>query len=266
MPTTRPSAPPGRPVGGLPTAFPPVRALAVAGTALGCFLIATGLLAPTGAVFIALVVGELMLLVVPLLATVRSARAPAALGLVRPAGRHLLAAIAIGVSAWYVNLRLVNLLPLHDGGVRVLEDLVETPPLPVALLAIALVPAVCEEVLFRGLLLRALATRLVPAAAIALTALAFAAYHLSVVQFVPTFTLGLLAGVLAHRAGSVAPAILAHLLNNGIAVLVSRGELPTLERWLTRGPLAGILVCAGLVGVGLALTVTGPPARPPRVR
>ena len=265
MPTPRPSAPPARPLGSLPTAFPPVRALAIAGAALACFLVATGLLAPTGSVFIALVVGELMLLVVPLLATVHGARAPAAIGLVRPAGRHVIAAVAIGVSAWYVNLRLVNLLPLPDGGVRVLEDLVENPPLPVALLAIALVPAVCEEVLFRGLLLRALATRLVPAAAIALTALAFAAYHLSVVQLVPTFTLGLLAGVLAHRAGSVVPAILAHLLNNGIAVLVSRGELPSLERWLTSGPLVGILVCAGLVSGGLVLTLTGPPARAPRV-
>lgn len=265
MSTSRSSASPGRPLGGAPTAFAPVRALAIAGAALACFLVATGLLAPTGAVFIALVVGELMLLVVPLVATVRSARAPAALGLVRPGGRHVLAALAIGASAWYLNLRVVNLLPLPEGGLRVLEDLVETPPLLLALGAIALVPAVCEEVLFRGLLLRALTTRLVPAAAIGLTALAFAAYHLSLVQLVPTFTLGLLTGVLAHRAGSVVPAILAHLFNNGIAVLVSRGELPTLERWLTDAPTAGIVVCAGLVGAGLALTLTGPAARAPRL-
>jgi sodium transport system permease protein len=179
----------------------------------------------------------------------------AALGLVRPRGLDVVAGLLIGCATWYLNMRLVELLPLPDGSTTGLQRYVIETPLALAILAIAIVPAICEELLFRGVLLRALATRFVPAATIAISAIVFAAYHLSLLQLVPTLSLGLILGLLAIRARSAIPTMLAHLLNNGIAVLIARDELPAINRWLARFPTATLVIAAGLVGGGILLAL-----------
>src|SRR5437870_3950123 len=78
---------------------------------------------------------------------------------------------------------------------------------------LAFLPAICEETLFRGVMLRAL----LPAGrlpALLFTSLAFGAFHFSLYKLLPTATLGLLLGLLAVRSGSIIPSMLAHALNN----------------------------------------------------
>jgi membrane protease YdiL (CAAX protease family) len=135
---------------------------------------------------------------------------------------------------------------------------VDQPPLVVALLAIAVVPAVCEELLFRGAVQRAFTTRLFPIAAIVLTALLFAGYHMSLIQLMPTFTLGLLLGVLAHRADSVVPAMLAHFLNNTMAILVARRQPAVLADTIAAHPTAALVGCAIASVLGVSLILKGP--------
>lgn len=241
-------------------AFTPLGAIGVTCAAMASFLVVAGLVAGSGPLLVALLAGELMLLAIPVVAIVRTHRPIAALGLRRSPARPMLAALLIGSSAWYLNLRLVELLPLPEDGVHRLQQIVDQPPVIVALLVIALVPAVCEEVLFRGVLLRALGTRFVPAVAITLTALAFSAYHLSLLQLVPTFTLGLLLGLLAVRADSIVPAILAHLVNNTIAVLIAREELPGVASWIDEHATVALVIAALVAGTGIALAVRGPRA------
>src|SRR5690606_11084644 len=117
----------------------------------------------------------------------KTGRSLRALGLARPSGRALGAAMLIGLSAWHVNRWLVSLLPIPEGQVTTLEQLVEEPPLALVVFAICLVPAICEEVLFRGTVLRALAARLVSVVALVGSAALFSAYHLSLPQLLPTF-------------------------------------------------------------------------------
>ncbi len=89
-----------------------------------------------------------------------------------------------------------------------------------ALLLVALAPAVCEELLFRGLILSGL-RKLGPWVGVLLTALLFGLAHASVHRLLPTALLGVAFGFLVLRSGSVVVGMLAHGLNNGLAVLLA---------------------------------------------
>jgi membrane protease YdiL (CAAX protease family) len=88
------------------------------------------------------------------------------------------------------------------------------------LVAVALLPALCEELAFRGGLQSALLGRRSPARAVGGSALVFAAFHLDPVRFPAVLLLGLAFGWLTWRTGSIWPAVLAHAVNNGVGVLV----------------------------------------------
>jgi len=87
------------------------------------------------------------------------------------------------------------------------------------LLTFAVVPAICEELLFRGFLQAGL-VRLLGSApkGIAVSSLIFAAFHLDPWRFPGILVLGLFLGILAHRSGSLIPAVLAHALNNVLSI------------------------------------------------
>lgn len=97
----------------------------------------------------------------------------------------------------------------------------ETALFVVAVLAVA---PVGEELLFRGVLLRALVRRTSPAAAIGVAALAFALVHVALDPgagfAVPALILlGLLSGYRAWRTGNLSQSILLHAGFNLVAVL-----------------------------------------------
>jgi len=85
------------------------------------------------------------------------------------------------------------------------------------LMVVALGPFV-EELVFRGVILRAAESRVGAAWAIVLQAALFAAYHLTPWLIVPSFVLGLACGWLAWQRRSLWPAIALHALYNGVAV------------------------------------------------
>lgn len=209
-------------------------------------------------VLAAVAVSQLVLLAIPLVVMRRLGLQRRALGLRRPPGIVLLAAVLVGCTAWLLNVYLVSLLPFEEGHLQRMNTVVDDAPLVVAVLVLAVLPAVCEEVLFRGTLQRALATRLFPIAAIGLTALMFALYHMSLIQLLPTFTLGVLLGVLAHRADSVVPAMLAHVLNNTVVILVARRQPAVLADTLAAHPTISLVGCAIATTLGVSLLIKAP--------
>ena len=170
--------------------------------------------------------------------------------------RFVVAAILLGLSMWYLTALLVALLDM-PGDTTKLQQLVEQTALAPTLVALTVFPAVAEEVLFRGVLLRSLAPRLRAPAAIVISALVFGLYHLFPPQMVSTFVLGLVLCVLTVRSASLVPAMIVHALNNTIAVLLARDEIPGASAWLTaHGELAlgGAIV---FVASGLVLAARG---------
>jgi len=84
------------------------------------------------------------------------------------------------------------------------------------LVVLGVLPAVAEELAFRGFILSGLRRRFSPGTAVVFSSFLFALYHFNVFQLIPAFVLGLVLGTLALRTGSVLPGMLFHLLHNGL--------------------------------------------------
>ena len=89
----------------------------------------------------------------------------------------------------------------------------------VSLFVIALVPALSEELIFRGGLQNMLTKWLrLPWVSILITSLIFSAIHLSWYGFFVRFTLGALLGVIFHYTKNIWLNILLHFINNAVVV------------------------------------------------
>lgn len=89
-----------------------------------------------------------------------------------------------------------------------------------ALLLIALTPAVCEELMFRGYMFTAFKQKMSLAKAIMAVSLLFGISHMSLIKVIPTAILGVALAYAIHKADSIVASGMMHFLNNGFAVYV----------------------------------------------
>lgn len=166
------------------------------------------------------------------------------LGLPQPAETRGMQ-MAVAASVMMVSLPLVQWLQLDPesfrlpallGGVeewmRAQEEVSQqalqailTTDHPMVLLAnlvtFAVIPALCEEMFFRGVIQRQLA-RLMPAGlAIAVGAVIFSTIHFQFYGFFARAALGMLLGYLFYRSGSLWPSILGHFTFNGVSIVLA---------------------------------------------
>jgi membrane protease YdiL (CAAX protease family) len=102
---------------------------------------------------------------------------------------------------------------------RVLVTADSLPEFLFVLLVVAIVPALVEELLFRGLIQTNLGKVFTGVRAALAAGVVFAAYHLVPFTFVPLAILGIFFGYLFYRTGNLTLAIAAHFFNNLIACL-----------------------------------------------
>ena len=133
---------------------------------------------------------------------------------------------------WNINIKFPQFMEGFEQWARAKEDELQKVTeyltnftglneLLVAMVVVAIIPAVGEELLFRGLI----QTRLQRIAgnahvAIWVSALLFSAFHLQFYGFVPRLLLGALFGYLFFWSGSLLIAMLAHFVNNGFSLLM----------------------------------------------
>ncbi len=230
-----------------------MQAVIVAAIAVATLIAVQILVAAAGAVVLAAATVSYVVVGAGHVLYARARGGVALVGLARPRARFLVAGALIGLATWYLGLRLVEWLE-PPGDMAPIDRMIERTALAPSLLAIAVLPAITEELVFRGVLARGLASRLPIAAAVVLSAVLFSTFHLIPRQMVAVFPLGLALGYLAIRADSVVSTMLAHLANNAIVILAASGNLGVLEHV----PAAGLLGAAiAVVAVGLALAATG---------
>jgi sodium transport system permease protein len=161
-----------------------------------------------------------------------------------------LAGLAYAAEAWFPQPTadrhpLVQILrALHDESILTPEGIL------LELLCLALLPAICEELAFRGFILSGLHRRFRPRNAVLLSSFLFALFHLNVFLFLPAFVLGVVLGLLTVRSRSVVPAVLFHFLYNAFligSVLLGRQAdeaIPAPLRQLWPGIAGGCLLVA----------------------
>lgn len=129
---------------------------------------------------------------------------------------------------------------------------------PVLLFAIAVSPAICEEVLFRGAILSGLRTRLSGAMSVVVVGLLFGLFHLSVHKVVPTGLLGVAIAYVVLRSGSIYAGMLYHFLHNGLIVLAQTERLPApVLAYLEAAQIEQNGFPAWLLATALAVLVAG---------
>lgn len=115
-------------------------------------------------------------------------------------------------------------------------------------LAIALIPAICEELMFRGVIQQQLGKFTArPILAIWITAVIFSSVHGQFEGFLPRLLLGASLGYLYYWSGTLWVSIIAHAFNNGMQIAVlyfSNTQMQQVENLESQIPFLLVLVCA----------------------
>ncbi len=96
----------------------------------------------------------------------------------------------------------------------------DVPTLFIALLVIGVSAAVCEEVMFRGLIQSGYRKYGI-AVSLGITSVLFGLLHRDIQKAVSTILLGALIGFIVYRTGSIYTGMVAHFTNNASAVILS---------------------------------------------
>jgi uncharacterized protein len=119
----------------------------------------------------------------------------------------------------------------------------------IAIIVIAILPAIGEEIVFRGLIQNELlrATKNIHVS-IWIAAVLFSAIHIQFFGFVPRMLLGALFGYLYYWSGNLTLAILAHFINNGVSVIAmyfyQQGAFEYDMESTEAAPAGVVLICA----------------------
>ena len=169
----------------------------------------------------------------------------------------ILFGIAAFLCAMIIGALLVPFFPESADGLTQLDDMLTSQPAVVLILVVALMPAIGEELLFRGFVMGTLKNKCTGVIAVLVTTLLFAAYHMSLIKM---FTIGIIGFGLtyaAYKSGSIVTSMCMHFLNNLLSVLITKypeqmqSVLPVLfKESLSASDLllmiAVILICAAL--------------------
>ncbi len=119
------------------------------------------------------------------------------------------------------------------------------------LVVLGIVPAICEELIFRGVIFQGLRQKLPAGASIVLCGLLFALTHQNVTQLLYTFLLGCILSFVMEKTGNLIYPILIHLFNNVSTIvfsfLIAKHQVAFPTMWW--GWILAILVAAATFAI-----------------
>jgi ABC-2 type transport system permease protein/sodium transport system permease protein len=203
------------------------------------------------------------------------------LGLSRAHPLSFVAAVLLGLSAWPVAHEIfllseelgLTVMGLKEiAAAKSIVQQLRAMPLGLVLVTLAVVPAVFEELCFRGFLLSSLRSVVSAGWAAVIAAVLFGLFHevISPGRLMTSTFIGLVLGWVRVRSGSVLPCIVLHAVHNGLLLSINHWQKELAEQgwgveeqahlpieWLAMSAL-GIVVGVGLVLAGAALTDRDP--------
>ncbi|MGN1212840.1 MAG: lysostaphin resistance A-like protein [Christensenellales bacterium] len=146
--------------------------------------------------------------------------------------KSVLICFAIGILVFFVNLFVASFFNMilsyagfsSSGSGATTESSYTIVNFLVEVVTVAILPAVCEEFVHRGLLLRGTADSIGYKKAIIISSVLFGLMHLNIQQFFYATILGLLMGFLVSMTRSIWPSIIIHFCNNFINVYFTFAE------------------------------------------
>lgn len=142
-----------------------------------------------------------------------------------PKGKDLAGSVCLYLGVGSLSLLISNLLTmafpdnsqgLNEEYAKLLDGISFVP----ALLLIALTPAVCEELMFRGYMFTAFRQKMSLPKAIFFVSVLFGISHMSLIKIIPTAILGAALAYAVYKTDSIAASSLVHFLNNAFSVFI----------------------------------------------
>jgi membrane protease YdiL (CAAX protease family) len=127
-----------------------------------------------------------------------------------------------GLESWMRSMETLN-----QGMIEALLGSSSLFALAANILILALIPAICEELFFRGFLQRNMARMMRPHAAVWVTATIFSLVHLQFYGFFARLLLGVLLGYFLLGSRSLIPSIAAHFSFNLTSILLTYAAFNT---------------------------------------
>jgi sodium transport system permease protein len=114
---------------------------------------------------------------------------------------------------------------------------------------ISLLPAICEEIGFRGTLLYGLRRRVRPVMLCIVVGVIFGLFHVTLFRIIPTGFMGLILTAIALLTGSIFPGMLVHAGNNAFALWAGLQELPLarLSWWFYLAGAVAFALCMYII-------------------
>ena len=173
-----------------------------------------------------LIVNELIIVLSPVLVYLAAKRLNIREALrfngLRPVPVLLIAAVSVpayGVFAMLDTIAVFILQYIGDIPAQRLPVPKNAGELAVGILILSVLPAICEEMLHRGLLLRAYESR-GSIKAVVIVSVFFGFFHFDIRNLIGPIFLGLLIGYYVIRTNSIIAGMLAHFFNNAIAEIL----------------------------------------------
>lgn len=153
-----------------------------------------------------------------------------------PKIKYIIAAVLLWMGTYCVSMLISNgLTVLFPKSVESLNadfsTILEGVPFWCGLLLIAALPAVCEEMFFRGYMFTAFRQKRKIVFAIVVVSILFGAMHMSLIKLLPTAILGATLAYAVYKSGSIFVSMLIHFLNNAFSVVIMYygTEIPVLN-------------------------------------
>lgn len=141
-------------------------------------------------------------------------------------------------------VRLYPVNPAMEHAMKGFQGMFQEAPTGHLVFVIALAPAICEELAFRGFILsgfRHLGHRW---RAIIYSSIFFGLVHTILQQSIAACIVGMVIGLIAVQSGSILPAMVFHLVHNSLTLLSSRLPADAVNEW----PVLGLLMKQGAEG------------------
>ncbi len=147
--------------------------------------------------------------------------------------------------------QVINMIyPLSESYLEAMNNLIsiKNSSLWQTIFIVALLPAICEEIMFRGYIINAFIKKGFWKAII-ITGILFGIFHMDMFRLLPVTLLGIWMGYLLLKTKSIFVPILAHFLNNSLAILISNyGEsIPLLSKFIQEGQVPFLAVIPAII-------------------
>jgi ABC-2 type transport system permease protein/sodium transport system permease protein len=149
------------------------------------------------------------------------------------------AVILLGLSTWpliyecVIAFRSMGLHDLTEKQMTQVKDLLaawKQIPLAVIVLTFGIIPGVCEELFFRGLLMGGIKSATKSWGAIIISAIVFGLFHVVLAggaapeRLIPSTLMGVLLGWVAMRSQSIFPSMLLHAIHNSSLLILAHSQ------------------------------------------